>query len=213
MALIRKHKKVLVTSSISGEGKSFVAINLALTLALTNKKVVLLDFDLNNPSLTSTLKITKQKGITEYLMGEAEIDEIIQPTEVNSNLFTIATGELPSNPTELIMNGKAEELLNYLDRIFDYIIIDTAPVMPVTDAYVLSQYCDATLYVVRHNYTPKVFVERLDANNKINSLNNLAIVFNGVTARGIGGGYGYGYGYGYIYDDRKVVKDFLIQVR
>ena len=115
----------------------------------------------------------------------------------------ISPGKLPYNPTELIMNGKVEEMLNKLDELFDFIIIDTAPVMPVTDAYLLSPYCHATLFVIRHGFTPKVFVERIDKNNKINPLHNAAIVFNGVTPRGFGySHYGYGYGYGYIYDDR-----------
>ena len=202
-----KRKRILVTSSISGEGKSFIASNLALTLALSNRKVILLDFDLNNPTLTTKLKIQELRGISEYLQGEAEIDDIIVQTDVNPNFYMIPPGRLPYNPTELIMNGKAEELLNYLDGIFDFIIIDTAPVLPVTDAYVLSPFCDATLFVVRHGYTPKLFIERLDANNKINQLNNAAIVFNGVTPRGFGSShYGYGYGYGYIYDDRQSRK-------
>ena len=84
---------------------------------------------------------------------------------------------LPDHPSELILNGKVEELLTYLDANFDTIILDSAPVVPVTDAYVLSPHCDATLYVVRHNYTPKTFIERIDANNKIQQLKNVAIVF------------------------------------
>jgi capsular exopolysaccharide synthesis family protein len=197
-----KQKRILVTSSITGEGKSFIASNLALTLSLSKKKVILLDFDLNNPTLNQKLKIENQKGIAEYLEGEVELSDIIVATDVNDNFFMIPTGALPDNPTELIMNGRVEELLNQLDEMFDYIIIDTAPVMPVTDAYILAPYCNATLYVVRHGYTPKVFVERLDENNKINHLNNAAIVFNGVTPRGFGSShYGYGYGYGYLYDD------------
>ena len=207
MGVSSKRKRILVTSSISGEGKSFVASNLALTLSLSNKKVVLLDFDLNNPTLNDKLKIQERKGISEYLNGDVEIEDIITPTDVNDNFFIIPTGELPFNPTELIMNGKAADLLNHLDGIFDYIIIDTAPILPVTDAYILSPFCDATLFVVRHGYTPKVFVERIDENNKINQLNNAAIIFNGVTPRGFGSShYGYGYGYGYIYDDKQSRK-------
>ena len=203
MGVSSSQKKVLVTSSVSGEGKSFVAINLALTLALTNKKVVLLDFDLNNPSMSKNLQLPERTGITEYLNGESSIAEIIHPSDLNSNLHIISTGKLPGNPTELILNGRAKELINHLDSLYDYIIIDTAPVMPVTDAYVISQLCDTTLYVVRHNFTQKVFIERLDVNNRINSLKNVAIVFNAVTPRGIGNSsYGYGYGYGYLYENK-----------
>ena len=93
-----------------------------------------------------------------------------------------------------------EELLKKLNEHFDYIILDAPPVMPVSDAYVLSAFCDATLYVVRHNHTPKIFIQRLDENNKINHLKNAAIVFNGIQPRGFNKSfYGYGYGYGYIF--------------
>ena len=203
-------KRIMVTSSISGEGKSFVAVNLALSLAIAGKKVALLDFDLNNPSLNNKLSIDKQRGITQYLLGKNTAEEIILQTATHENLYLLPTGELPENPSELIMNGKTEKLLQYLDTIFDYIIIDVAPVAPVTDAYLLSPFCDVTLYIVRHNYTPKIFVERIDENNKIHHLKNIAIIFNGVSTRGFGvKDYGYGYerpasyGYGYVYSGKK----------
>ncbi|HEX8313717.1 MAG TPA: polysaccharide biosynthesis tyrosine autokinase [Flavisolibacter sp.] len=198
-----KNKRILVTSAISGEGKSFVATNLALSLALTGKKVVLIDCDLNNPSLNNKLRIHNEKGITEYLLGKNEPEDIIRETDLNENLFFISTGSLPHNPSELIMSGRMEELLNRLDGLFDYIVIDTAPVSPVTDAYTLSPLCSATLFVIRHKYTPKVFVQRIDEENKMSQLKNLAIVFNGVQSRGFGNkNYGYGYGYGYIFKDK-----------
>lgn len=203
LGISSKNKRVLVTSAISGEGKSFIATNLALSLALTGKRVVLIDCDLNNPSLNNKLRIHGEKGLSEYLQGKATADSIIRETDLNENFFLISAGELPRNPSELLMNGKIEELLNYLDEHFDYLVLDTAPVSPVTDAYVLSPLCHATLFVVRHRYTPKVFVQRIDEDNKINELKNLAIVFNGIRSRGFGSKkYGYGYGYGYIYKDK-----------
>lgn len=190
-------KKIIVTSGISGEGKSFVATNLAISLALTGKKVALLDFDLNKPTLNHKLNIHGKKGITEFLKGEIGLQEIINPTPINENLFFISAGKIPESPTELITNGMAQELFNDLDKLFDHIIIDVAPVGPVSDAYILSPLCDLTLYIVRHNFTPKTFLERLDINNKLNKLTNPAIVFNGVSQRGYGQSYGYGYGYVY----------------
>lgn len=142
-------------------------------------------------------------GVTSYLLGESSVEEIIQTTEVHENLFFIPAGKLPKNPSELLMNGKVQELLNYLDANYDYVVIDTAPVGPVTDAYLLSPFCDVTLYVIRHNFTPKVFVQRIDANNKISQLNNVAIVFNGIHPKGFGKyNFGYGYGYGYVHNDK-----------
>jgi Mrp family chromosome partitioning ATPase len=126
-------------------------------------------------------------------------DYIIRRTDASENLFIIPSGDLPNNPSELIMNGKVEELFAYLEDKFDYIIIDTAPVSALSDAYVLSPLCDSTLYIVRHNHTPKAGLQRLDENNTINELKNVKIVFNGVQSRGFGNSsYGYGYNYGYL---------------
>lgn len=202
-------KRMMVTSAITGEGKSFVASNLAITLAMTGKKVALLDFDLNNPSIHRKFNLQQSRGITDYLQGRAEAGEIIIPSTVNENLFILLTGKLPDDPAELIMNGKAEELMNYLHASFDYIIVDAPPVGPVSDAYILASLCDATLFVVRHGYTPKVFVERIDENIRLNNLPNPAIVFNAVSQRGYGSSsYGYGYGtgmvYGTSYDQKRI---------
>jgi tyrosine-protein kinase Etk/Wzc len=196
-----KKRKILVTSTIAGEGKSFIATNLALSFALTGKKVVLLELDLNRPKLSINLNVNNDKGISDFLLGTKDLEEIIKRTDTHENLFIIPSGPLPDNPSELLMNGKIEDLLDFLNGIFDYIIVDIAPVGPVTDAYVLSSLCDVTLYVIRHKYTPKVFVERLDENNKIKKLKNIALVFNGILPRGFGkNNYGYGYGYGHEYN-------------
>jgi len=190
-------KKILVTSTISGEGKSFIAANLGLTLAFAGKKVILLELDLTNPSLSEKLDVHEEKGITSYLQGKSSSEDIIRSTNANKNLYIIPSGELPNNPSELIMNGKVEELLAYLELRFDYIIIDTAPVSALSDAYVLSPLCNSTLYVVRHNHTPKVGLQRLDLNNEINELKNVRIVFNSVKTRGFSKtDFGYGYNYG-----------------
>lgn len=203
------HKKVLVTSGISGEGKSFIATNLALSMALTGKKVVLLEMDLHSPAISEYLKISSDIGISSYLLGTREPEEIIKRSEVNDNLWFIPAGPLSAHPTELLTSSRLQDLLTYLDGIFDYIIIDSAPVGPVTDAYIISPFCDATLYIVRHRHTPKVLVEQIDKNSKVNILNNMAIVFNGIKPRGFGKhhyGYGYGYGDGYAYKEKRKQK-------
>lgn len=199
LGISSKKKKILITSSIPGEGKSFISANLAISLALTDKKVVLLEVDLRKPKLSEIFGMSSATaGISNYLIGEKEADEIIKRTEANPNLFIISAGPIPPNPSELILNGRIQELLVYLENAFDYIVIDTAPVSPVTDAYLLSQYCDATLYIVRHAYTPRIYLQLLDENNRVRGLKNLALIFNGVKSRGIGkAGYGNGYGYGY----------------
>jgi len=206
LGIQQDQKRIMVTSSISGEGKSFVAVNLAVTLALTGKRVALVDLDLNinGPTINQKLQLEAHSGVTEFLQGKAELKDIVLKTDFADALYLISKGKLSKNPTELLLTGRVEHLLQQLNEMFDYVVIDTPPVGLVTDAYLVSRYCDATLYVVRHGYTPKLQVSRIDNNNKINKLNNLAIVFNGVQPRGFGNKkYGYGYGYGYIAKERK----------
>jgi len=196
------HKKLLITSSISGEGKSFIAANLAVSLSLTGKKVVLVDLDLNNPTLSKILNVTQNEGITDFLTGEKEPEEIIKRVKAHENLFFISAGNLPESPTELLANGKVKEIIEYLDNIFDLVIIDTSPIVLVTDGYLLTGLCDATLYVIRHKYTPKMLIKRIDENNQINPINNPAIIFNGVKMRGFFKN-NYGYGYDYVYGNKQ----------
>lgn len=201
---IKSKRKILITSSISGEGKSFVCANLALSLALAGKKVVLLDMDIRNPRSSEIFGLTESKGVSEFLELDIEPFEIIKQTAFDQ-LFVVPSGNTAMNSTELLLGGKLDSLFEYLKERFDYIIADTAPVDPVTDAYVLSDYFDTTLYVIRHGYTPKTMIQVLDENNKIKALKNMAIVFNSVRPRGfMRKGYGYGYGYGYenVYKDQ-----------
>ncbi len=201
-------KKILVTSSIPGEGKSFIASNLAVSLSLTGKKVVLVDFDLNNPTLNNVFGNKDDPGVSDYLAGKVEPEEIIRRLADHPDLFFVASGSVPDNPSELISHGSVKTLIEYLENSFDFVVMDTAPVVPVSDTYLLSGYCDATLYVVRHKYTPKTMIKRLDESNKINSLTNPAIVFNGIKPRGFfNKNYGYGYGYGYVYDSKQPNKN------
>lgn len=191
--LVQK-KKILVTSSISEEGKSLICSNLAISLSCSGKKVVLVDMDIRNPQSSKNLLVNNTIGIAEYLESEVEPYEVIKSTE-HENLFVIAAGKAKGNPTELLLNGKLQPLFDYLEETFDYILLDTAPINPVADAFVLSDYCDLTLFVVKHGHTPKALIKKLDETISLKSLKNIAIVFNGVRQRGFASeGFGYGYG-------------------
>jgi len=199
-------RRILVTSTIAGEGKSFIALNLALTFALTGKRVALLELDVNNPNISNKLNISSCPGIADYLQDRCSQESIIKQYNDLETLFVIPAGKYPDNHfSELLENGKIHDLVDHLSGSFDYVIIDTAPVSSITDAYILSAHCDITLYVVRHKYTPKVFVERLDQNDQ---LINIAVVFNDIRARGFGKyHFGYGYGYGYVYNANSKKKE------
>lgn len=190
-------KRLLVTSSISGEGKSYISTNLAVSFAISGKKVALIDLDIRNPKVTSVMGLLGEAGIVEFLTGKKTAQEIINKTEYE-NLSVIGAGGESDEAMELILSGKLNDLLAAIQDDFDYIVMDTSPIDPVTDAYVFSDYCDRTLFVVRHAYTPKTIVQLFDENSKVKALKNPVIVFNDVRSRGfLKGTYGYGYGYGY----------------
>ena len=202
MGINEEHKTLLVTSSISGEGKSFIALNLAMSFTLTGKRVGLMEMDLRKPKLSKYLGINRDPGITSFLINKASIDQIIKETKY-PNLFVISAGPIPPNPTELILSPKFGEMMAELKERFDYIIIDSAPIGPVTDSQLINSYVNATLYVVRHAHTPKIFLRMIDDLYKQQKFTNMTLIFNGLKPRGsslLGGGYGYGYGsYGYGY--------------
>lgn len=203
MGIDETHKRILLTSSISGEGKSFISINLGISFALMGKKVALLEMDLRKPKLSEQFHISRHEGLSNYLIGKLSAPEIIKATSFES-LFLIPAGPIPPNPSELISNGRLAELLIYLEKDFDYIIIDTAPVNPVTDGYIISPLTDVTLFVIRHDYTPKIFLQKLEQQHKISRLKNPAIIYNGIRGKGVNKyGYGYGYGYGYTEEEKK----------
>jgi capsular exopolysaccharide synthesis family protein len=206
---------ILVTSAVSGDGKSFVLANLANSIALTGKKVLMIDFDLNQPTLSLKFGLTPQEGLSEFLKNDFWKDEFIQSVPGNHNLSLLPAGiSLPDNPTELLLDNSVSGLFKHLKTKYDYLIVDTPPVGVLTDAYLLSQYADATLFVIRHQHTPKSFIRRFDEQNTINELKNIAFVFNGIKARGFhkSTAYGYGYGYGYIRDEQSLYGKRVLSV-
>ena len=206
MGLNENHNTLMITSSISGEGKTFVAINLAISLTLTGKKVAIMEMDLRKPKLSKMLKVNKSPGITNYLIGKASLEEISRQTEI-PNLYVVSAGAIPPNPTELIQGEKFRELINELKERYDYLILDTAPVSPVTDAQLLQEFADINMFVIRHGVTPRHFLTLIETLHKQNKFKNMCVIFNGIKPRGFhiygyalggyGNGYGYGYGYGY----------------
>jgi capsular exopolysaccharide synthesis family protein len=187
----------LVTSSTSGEGKSFVSTNLGAVMALSGKRTVILEFDIRKPKIMSGLGLPRSDGLTNYLIGNARLEDLPVPVPEVENLFVIPCGPIPPNPSELILDGRMNDLFAGLKDAFDVVVIDTAPVGLVGDAMVLGKYADATLYVVRHNYTFKkqlVMVEEIYKNKR---LPKMSLVLNDIDIQaGYGGYYGYG-GYGY----------------
>jgi capsular exopolysaccharide synthesis family protein len=192
-------KTLMLTSSVSGEGKTFCSLNIATVFALSEKKTIILGLDLRKPKIFDDFNIQNELGAVNYLIGENTLEEVIQKTHVPF-LDVITSGPIPPNPSELILGDSMKEMIMELKKSYDYIVLDTPPVGLVSDALELSQFCDVTLYVVRQNFTKKEMLTLLNNRTKRGELNNVSIIFNGYENKAkYGVGYGYGYGYGYSY--------------
>ena len=208
-------KVIMVTSTVSGEGKSFVSANTAISLSLLGKKVVIVGLDIRKPGLNKVFNLsTKEQGITQFLTNpKRNIIDLVQQSDINTNLFILPGGAVPPNPTELLARKGLEEAIDQLKQHFDYIVLDTAPVGMVTDTQLISRVVDLTIYVCRADYTRKsefALVNELAITNK---LPRISIAINGLDLKkkkygyyygygkygkyyGYGKRYGYGYGYG-----------------
>lgn len=192
-------KTLMLTSSVSGEGKTFCSLNIATVFALSEKKTIILGLDLRKPKIFDDFNIKNDIGAVNYLIGERTLEDVIQKTHVPF-LDVVTSGPIPPNPSELILGDSMKEMIEELKKTYDYIVLDTPPVGLVSDALELSQYCDVTLYVVRQNFTKKEMLTLLNNRTKRGELNNVSIIFNGYENKAkYGVGYGYGYGYGYSY--------------
>ena len=193
-----KGKVVFVTSTIKGEGKTFASVNLALTLANPNRKVIIIGSDIRNPQLQRYDKNSRiYMGLTEFLYDEnITLDKVIHQSNMNPHLDVIYSGAIPPNPTELLTNGRYQILLETLKPLYDYIIVDTAPLMLVTDTFLFADLADTTLYVTRSNYTEEKLIDFANKNIKANKIKNVGFVLNDVSKSNLGYGNKYGYGYG-----------------
>ncbi|MBZ9728701.1 polysaccharide biosynthesis tyrosine autokinase [Salegentibacter sp. JZCK2] len=190
--------KLFVTSTVKGEGKTFTAFNLAITFANMGKKVIIIGADLRNPQLQRyETDARTYSGVSDYLYNsEVQVQDIIATAQANEKLDIIASGNIPPNPSELLRSERMAKLLNELEGIYDYIIVDTAPAMLVADTFLINKYADLTLYVTRAGYTEKRLLGfAVDAKND-GKLHDVSFVLNDVQLANFGYGNKYGYAYG-----------------
>ncbi len=191
---------ILVTSSFSGEGKSFISTNVGAVMAVAGKKTIILEFDIRKPKVLSHLNMTKKPGLTNYLLGKSRLEDLPVPVEGSENLFVLPCGPVPPNPAEILLDPKLNDLFDYLKANFDAVIMDTAPVGMVSDAMTLSRFADCTLYIVRQGHTYKKQIGLIDEFYTQGKLPRISIILNDVKIRSGYGYYGYGrYGYGHGY--------------
>lgn len=190
-------KVIFVTSTIKGEGKTFVSVNLALTLASTRRRVLVIGSDIRNPQLQRYDPSTKSyAGLSEYLYDEdTSVQSILHQSPFNPNCDVIYSGSIPPNPAELLANGRYEQLIDDMRSSYDYIILDTAPLMLVTDTFLFAELADATLYVIRSGHTEIQLVDFANKQIRTKRIHNAAFVLNDVKREYFGYGNKYGYGY------------------
>ena len=215
-------KVILVTSTVSGEGKSFISANLAISLSLLGKKVVIVGLDIRKPGLNKVFNIPrKEVGITQYLANpEKNLMDLVQLSDVSKNLYILLGGTVPPNPTELLARDGLDKAIETLKKNFDYVILDTAPVGMVTDTLLIGRVADLSVYVCRADYTHKNEYTLINELAEKDKLPNLCTVINGLDLkrRKYGYYYGYGkygkyygygkrYGYGYGYGEQSHAKE------
>ena len=197
-------KVILITSSIGGEGKSFISANLGVALAALGKKTALLGFDLRKPGLHKIFGINNEDGLSNYLAGQAKFEQIVKPSEMYNNLDIITCGHVTPNPQELLQGEILSGLFDRLKTEYDYVIVDTPPVGLVSDALILNRFADISIYVVRYRYTPKECIKFINNMYQSKRLKNFGVVVNGIKDEKWSG---YGYGayshYGKYYVDEK----------
>lgn len=203
-----KAKTIFVTSTIAGEGKTFTAINLASSIGLMDKKVILFSLDLRKPKVSKYLGLKDLQGVTDYIVNEdIALESIIQTLPKNPNMDIILSGSIPPNPSELLTSKRVTDLFTTLQDRYDYVIVDTAPVGLVSDVLTIMHQADLLLYVVRFGKLEKEALKIPKNLSEESKVKRMATVLNGTkkTASGYGGygyGYSYGYGYGYGYDSK-----------
>jgi len=193
---------ILFSSSISGEGKTFLSSHLGRSLTFNDSKVVLLELDLRKPKLSKMFGINNSSGVTNFLIGAESLEQVIKKVPDEDRLYIIPSGPIPPNPIELLEGDKMKELIGTLKQRFDYIIIDTSPLGLVSDAKSLSPLIDCLLFVVRFNYTPKVKLSSVAESVQGGIFKRKALIFNGISTESSYAYYSYGsnqYGYGYGY--------------
>ncbi|EMY79987.1 Ptk-like tyrosine-protein kinase [Psychroflexus gondwanensis ACAM 44] len=196
---IQGNKTILITSSVSGEGKTFTAINMASVFSMSGKKTLLIGLDLRKPKIFEDFDITNDIGVVNYLIGQNSVEEIIQKTNYE-NLDVIVSGPVPPNPSELLMGDKMDILIASLKENYDCVIMDTPPIGLVSDALNLGKYADASIYLLRQNYTKKAMLSVINDKYEKGEVKNISFILNYFQHKakyGYGYDYGYGYGYGY----------------
>jgi tyrosine-protein kinase Etk/Wzc len=188
-------KVILFTSTVSGEGKSFISLNLGASLASTGKKVIILELDLRKPKLLSTIGLEKKIGLSDYLIGKVAYKDIIRKIPQQENFSMIESGTIPPNPAEILMNSHLPELIAALKTEYDYVLIDAPPIGLVTDAQILGKYADVTFFLVRHNFSRKDHINLLNEIYTKRIFKNLNVIFNSIDASGFAYGYRYDYSY------------------